>query len=183
MRQPQSVPHIEYQERDGRLVMLRVRHVGVVPPFPSRFSEEVYRRALSQWRTPLEDRLLTAARRLGRTAYRVVERSIIIQRCEAIAERDHQANERRWRVRRRTPRVALEERSYAFTPSTTDTRPLERRAAAALAETGNLIKEPTQDRASQPTAAPYEPSLTEALTAAWGVPSVQTRPYVHTRSR
>mgnify|MGYP007078745530 FL=1 len=80
-------PSIDILERGGRVIAIRVRHAGRVPPLPPRFSPDVVRRALSLSRTRFEHRVLTAARRLGRVAYRIVERSLIIERCERIEER------------------------------------------------------------------------------------------------
>jgi hypothetical protein len=84
-RQPSHNPIISIEERNGRIVSIRVRHAGRLPPLPARFTPDVVQRALSLSRTRFEHKVLTAARRLGRVGYRVVERSLILQRCERVA--------------------------------------------------------------------------------------------------
>ena len=80
-------PTISIEERNGRIVSIRVRHTGRLPPLPARFTPDVVQRAVSLSRSRFEHKVLTAARRLGRVGYRVVERALIIQRCERVAER------------------------------------------------------------------------------------------------
>lgn len=84
-RQPSHSPTISIEEHNGRIVSIRVRHAGRLPPLPARFTPDVIQRALSLSRTRFEHKVLTAARRLGRVGYRVVERSLILQRCERVA--------------------------------------------------------------------------------------------------
>lgn len=84
-RQPSQSPTISIEERNGRIVSIRVRHAGRLPPLPARFTPDVVQRAMSLSRSRFEHKVLTAARRLGRVGYRVVERSLILQRCERIA--------------------------------------------------------------------------------------------------
>lgn len=86
-RQPSDSPIISIEERGGRIVAIRVRHAGRLPPLPARFTPDVVHRALSMSRTRFEHKVLTAARRLGRVGYRVVERSLIMARCERVLER------------------------------------------------------------------------------------------------
>lgn len=86
-QQPSHSPTISIEERNGRIVSIRVRHAGRLPPLPARFTPDVVQRALSLSRTRFEHKVLTAARRLGRVGYRVVERSLILQRCERVAEK------------------------------------------------------------------------------------------------
>lgn len=86
-RQPSQSPTISIEERNGRIVSIKVRHAGRLPPLPARFTPDVVRRALSLSRTRFEHKVLTAARRLGRVGFRVVERHLILQRCERVAGR------------------------------------------------------------------------------------------------
>jgi hypothetical protein len=79
-------PTIAIEERGGRIVSIRVRHAGRLPPLPARFTPDVVHRALSLSRSRYEHKVLNAARRLGRVGYRVVERSLILARCERVLQ-------------------------------------------------------------------------------------------------
>lgn len=108
-RQP-APPSIQIEERNGRIVGIRVRHVGRLPPLPARFAPDVVNRALRMSRSRFEHRVLTAARKLGRAGYRVVERSLIVARCEQVVERDAV---KRARFRAKAAKLVREEKSPA----------------------------------------------------------------------
>lgn len=108
-RQP-SPPSIQIEERNGRIVGIRVRHVGRLPPLPARFGPDVVNRALRMSRSRFEHRVLTAARKLGRAGYRVVERSLIVARCEQVVERN---DAKRASFRAKAAKLAGEKKSPA----------------------------------------------------------------------
>lgn len=78
-------PHIDIQDGNNGRVSIHVRHYGRVPDLTAEFSPEVLRRAVNKWRrTSREHRILTAARKLSPTAFRLVEAHLIRERALAV---------------------------------------------------------------------------------------------------
>lgn len=102
-------PHIHIQDGHGGRIAIRVQHYGRVPNLNLEFSPEVLHRAVNKWRrTSREHRILTAARKLSPTAFRLVEAHLIRERALAVEvklERKalRQAQRASWSQRRAEP--------------------------------------------------------------------------------
>lgn len=82
---PVREPFIEISDDPSGRVAIHIQHYGRVPDLASEFSPEVLRQAVNKWgRTPREHRILTAARKLSPTAFRIVEAHLIRERALVI---------------------------------------------------------------------------------------------------
>lgn len=74
-------PQVTIQDcGDGR-IDIHVHHYGRVPDLRADFSDDVLSKAVNKWRrTSREHEILTAARKLSPTAYRIVEAHLIRER-------------------------------------------------------------------------------------------------------
>lgn len=86
MRSADKFPVITITEQPGKPVAIRVDHYGRVPDLLGQFSDDVLRRAVNKGRTRHEHQILKAARRLSRTAFRIVENHLIYERCLKVQE-------------------------------------------------------------------------------------------------
>lgn len=101
MRRPaEKYPVITITERPGKPVSIRVDHYGRVPNLLGQFSDDVLRRAVNKGRTRREHQILKAARRLSRTAYRIVENHLIYERCLKVQEQHQRRTSRPIAARR-----------------------------------------------------------------------------------
>lgn len=74
-------PFVDIQDGNAGRVAIRIHHYGQVPDIRLEFSPEVLRQAVNKWRrTTREHQILTAARKLSPTAYRIVEAHLIRER-------------------------------------------------------------------------------------------------------
>lgn len=88
-------PFIEIHDDHTGRVAIHVQHYGRVPDLALEFSPEVLRQAVNKWgRTPREHRILTAARKLSPTAFRVVEAHLIRERALAVEQKLAQKSSR-----------------------------------------------------------------------------------------
>lgn len=79
-------PAFYVRDEPGQKVSIRVVHYGRIPNLTRHFPPDVYKKAVDRFRSSREHRILTAARGLSPTAYRVVEEMLIHQRCQYIMD-------------------------------------------------------------------------------------------------
>lgn len=81
-------PFVDIQDGNAGRVSIRIQHYGQIPDLRLEFSPEVLRQAVNKWRrTTREHEILTAARKLSPTAFRIVEAHLIRERALAVEQK------------------------------------------------------------------------------------------------
>ncbi len=138
-------PHVDIQDGHNGYVSIRIQHYGQVPDLKLEFSPEVLRQAVNKWRrTTREHQILTAARQLSPTAFRIVEAHLIRERAlkveQKLAIRTWRASwaQRRADAQQEREADAMREERAEFRPQRDVSRP-EAPVAKARAEVDRSV--------------------------------------------